>query len=208
MLKEEACKQFYKLYLEFSDKEKEDFAEMANRLLQVNFISGKKNREVLRFYKDKAQIFANYFFMIDLEFGISAELQVAYLKNINNFNRLSLNKNESLVLLILRKLYQTEFEKITLSGEVSINLSDLNTKLAELNNNKENKFNKGEIKTILKKFRDYNIVDYLNFDFEYDPRIIINSAIMIAVSYENMKDIVSKIESYSKVKDDEETDEN
>ena len=48
--------------MEFSDKEKEDFAEMANRLLQVNFISGKKNREmlrfyeVLRFYKDKAQI--------------------------------------------------------------------------------------------------------------------------------------------------------
>ena len=209
MTKDEACRFFSKEYLALAEKDRDSFAESVNRILQVNFIPCKKyNREIYTFYKDNEKLFHTYFFLADLDFGVELNLQVVYLKNIGNMNKMSLNKLESLVLLVLRMLYQKISEEITLSDEVSINYSDLYRELLTIKAI-DDKLKKNTILEILKKYRNYNLIDYVNFDFNDDTRIVIEPSIMLAVSFENMKDIVDKVESYNKGKneDNEETDE-
>ena len=208
MTKDEACRLFSKEYIALAEKDKDIFAESVNRILQVNYIPCKKyNREIYTFYKDNEKLFQTYFFISDLDFGIELNLQVAYLKNIGNFNKMSLNKLESLILLVLRMLYQRLSQEITLSDEISVNYSDLHKELLTVKAI-DDKIKKNTILEILKKYRSYNLIDYINFDFDEDTRIVIEPSVMLAVSFESMKDIVDKVESYKKGnKENEETDE-
>jgi len=208
MTKDEACRLFSKEYIALAEKDKNIFAELVNRILQVNYIPCKKyNREIYTFYKDNEKLFQTYFFISDLDFGIELNLQVAYLKNIGNFNKMSLNKLESLILLVLRMLYQRLSQEITLSDEISVNYSDLHKELLTVKAI-DDKIKKNTILEILKKYRSYNLIDYINFDFDEDTRIVIEPSVMLAVSFESMKDIVDKVESYKKGnKENEETDE-
>lgn len=192
-----------KHYAELSDMNRDMFAELANTLLQTNyFIEKKVNVEEFRFLIANAPLFSAYFSLIDIDFG-------AYLKNTQKHSKLSLNLLESQVLLSLRYLYQMKFSEVTLSEDVAIYYSELNNELKRTGAIKDN-VRKGDIKPILRKYRDFNLIDYIANDIteNSDARITIYPTILTAVKYDDFQELLTKYESYKKSeKEDEETDE-
>lgn len=199
-----------KHYAELSDMNRDMFAELANTLLQTNyFIEKKVNVEEFRFLIANAPLFSAYFSLIDIDFGIDQTYHYAYLKNAQKHSKLSLNLLESQVLLSLRYLYQMKFSEVTLSEDVAIYYSELNNELKRTGAIKDN-VKKGDIKPILRKYRDFNLIDYIANDIteNSDARITIYPTILTAVKYDDFQELLTKYESYKKSeKEDEETDE-
>lgn len=195
-------------YTELSDMNRDRFAELANTLLQTNyFIEKKVNVEEFRFLIAHASLLSAYFSLIDIDFGIDQTYHYAYLKNAHS--KLSLNLLESQVLLSLRYLYQMKFSEVTLSEDVAIYYSDLNNELKRTGAIKDN-VKKGDIKPILRKYRDFNLIDYIANDIteNSDARITIYPTMLTAVKYDDIQELLTKYESYKKSeKEDEETDE-
>lgn len=210
MNRSEAIFILQKQYAELSDMNRDRFAELANTLLQTNyFVEKKMNVEEFRFLIANASLFSAYFSLIDIDFGIDQAHHYAYLKNTQKHSKLSLNLLESQVLLSLRYLYQMKFSEVTLSEDVAIYYSDLNNELKRTGAIKDS-VKKVEIKPILKKYRDYNLIDYVAKDIteNSDARITIFPTILTAVKYDDIQELLTKYESYKKGGDeDEETDE-
>jgi len=210
MNRSEAISIVQKQYAELSDMSRDKFAELANALLQTNyFVEKKVNVEEFRFLVAHAQLFSAYFSLIDIEFGIDQSYHYAYLKNTQKHSKLSLNLIESQVLLSLRYLYQFKFSEVTLSEHVAIYYSELNNELKRTGAIKDN-IRKSDIRPILKRYRDYNIIDYVAKDIteNNDARITIYPTILTAVKYDDIQELLTKYESYNKGEsEDEETDE-
>lgn len=210
MNRSEALMIIQKQYAELSDMNRDRFAELANTLLQTNYYVEKKmNVEEFRFLIANASLFSAYFSLIDIDFGIDQTYHYAYLKNAQKHCKLSLNLIESQVLLSLRYLYQMKFSEVTLSEEVSIYYSDLNKELKRTGAIKDS-IKKVDMKPILRKYRDYNLIDYIANDIteNSDARITIYPTILTAVKYDDMQELLTKYESYKKSgREDEEADE-
>ncbi len=210
MNRSEALTIIQKHYAELSDMNRDRFAELANTLLQTNyFVEKKVNVEEFRFLITNAPLFSAYFSLIDIDFGIDQAYHYAYLKNTQKHSKLSLNLFESQVLLSLRYLYQMKFSEVTLSEDVAIYYSDLNNELKRTGAIKDN-IKKGYIKSVLRTYRDYNLIDYIANDIteNSDARITVYPTILTAVKYDNIQELLAKYESYMKSeRDDEETDE-
>jgi len=210
MNRSEALAIVQKQYAELSDMNRDRFAELANNLLQTNyFVEKKVNVEEFRFLIANATLFSAYFSLIDIDFGIDQAHRYAYLKNAQKHSKLSLNLIESQVLLSLRYLYQMKFSEVTLSDDVAIYYSDLNNELKRTGAIKDN-IKKGDIKPILRKYRDYNLIDYIANDIteNSDARITIYPTILTAVKYDDIQELLAKYESYKKSgREDEEADE-
>lgn len=210
MNRSEALAIVQKQYAELSDMNRDRFAELANTLLQTNYYIEKTMKiEEFRFLIANATLFSAYFSLIDIDFGIDQTYHYAYLKNAQKNSKLSLNLLESQVLLSLRYLYQIKFSEVTLSEDVAIYYSDLNNELKRTGAIKDN-VKKGDIKPILRKYRDFNLIDYIANDISEnsDARITIYPTILTAVMYDDIQELLTKYESYNKSEiEDEETDE-
>ena len=94
MNKNELMKNMSQAYLLLSEKRKEEFSRILNRLLAVNFICGgrKRDREDYYFISENEQLFKDFLMMLDYDFhlykatGIYNErLKKTDLKNIYHF---------------------------------------------------------------------------------------------------------------------------
>ena len=107
MNKNELMKNMSQAYLLLSEKRKEEFSRILNRLLAVNFICGgrKRDREDYYFISENEQLFKDFLMMLDYDFHLYKADRVIYIHNLNNYNHLNLNQMQTIVLLLLRKLY-------------------------------------------------------------------------------------------------------
>lgn len=212
MNRHDAVKRFQSEYTILTDIERDDFARLANRLLQVNYFVEKKkgNNDDYAFLSGRVDLFAAYFSLIDIEIGSDKINKVIYLKNKSGYNKLKLNKLESVILLALRILFQKGLSKVTLNENIDINFSDLGVELIRTKARKDQLKNT-EAVPILRKFRQYNLIDFIGTEFSggNDVRITILPSILMAVNYEDMSDLLAKYESYKKgdAEENEETDE-
>ena len=104
MNKNELMKKMSQAYLLLSEKRKEEFSRILNRLLAVNFICGgrKRDREDYYFISENEQLFKDFLMMLDYDFHLYKADRVIYIHNLNNYNHLNLNQMQTIVLLLLR----------------------------------------------------------------------------------------------------------
>ena len=123
----------------------------------------------------------------------------------NYTSKLSLNKVTSLILLIIRLLYNQKLPEISLDNQIRINILELQEKYEQLLNSNNERLKINELRDGLKILKRYNLVDFKGDDYQKDDfSIIIYPTIQYAVGINNVNEIISKIESY---KGSEENDE-
>ena len=86
MNKNELIKNMSQAYLLLSEKRKEEFSRILNRLLAVNFICGgrKRDREDYYFISENEQLFKVFLMMLDYDFHLYKADRVIYIHNLNN----------------------------------------------------------------------------------------------------------------------------
>jgi len=193
------------------ESERDRFSEISNKLLQVNyFVRKDKYLDDYLFAYKYRDIFSSYFSLSDYSFGIDEKYQIVYLKNNSNFNKLNLKKLESIILLVFRILYHRKSEKVTLSEDIEVNLTDLHIELRRVGYTlDDDRVKKSELYPILQMYRRYNIINYIAKELNDDSRIIIYPSIMYAIDFNSIKETLDLFKKYKASEDDtDEIDEN
>ncbi len=198
-------------YLEgMLQKDKDEFSRVGNRLLSNCFlcksnVTNKADYYFVLKYKDK---FSAYFSLLGYRLEVNEEYGVIQLTNPHNYNRHSFKLYESIILLILRILYDEKKRELSVSDEVIINVGDIHDKFLTLQI-REKMIDKTTLRNTLSVLRRFQIVDPLDKDLsQEEARIIIYDSILMAVRVEDIKQTYEKLENYRKgPKRDEDTDE-
>lgn len=209
MNKNQAVKKLNEEFVTLKEAEKTVFSRIVNKLLQVNFITRKKIADAndYRFVLAYKELFDAYFALADFELNIERHEEVLYIKNVSNFNHLRLRKAESVLLLVLRMLYQSKMDVITLDENVEIYLYEVHDELAKVGYLDNKRMTKETLKPSLQLLRNYNIIDYMDRRLNDDARIKIYPTILFVVKTDSIKDLLDHLDDYVGGADNEETDE-
>lgn len=209
MNKNQAVKKLNEEFVTLKEAEKTVFSRIVNKLLQVNFITRKKIADAndYRFVLAYKELFDAYFALADFELNIERHEEVLYIKNVSNFNHLRLRKAESVLLLVLRMLYQSKMDVITLDENVEIYLYEVHDELAKVGYLDNKRMTKETLKPSLQLLRNYNIIDYMDRRLNDDARIKIYPTILFVVKTDSIKDLLDHLDDYVGGADNEEIDE-
>lgn len=192
-------------------REKDEFKRICNRLLSVCFLcrGNVTNKSDYYFVLKHREKFSDYLGILGYRLDINEEYGVIQLVNMQNYNRLNLKLYESVILLILRILFDEKKRELSASDEVIINLGDIHDKFLSLKI-RDKMLDKTTLRNAISLFRRFQLIESLDKDLNNEEsRILIYDSILMAVRVEDIKQAYDKLELYRKgVKDDEETDEN
>lgn len=192
-------------------RDKENFRRICNRLLSCCFLckSNVSNKSDYYFVLKYRSEFKTYLEVLGYRLEINEELGVIQLTNDYNYNRLNLKLYESVILLILRILYDEKKRELSVSDEVIVNLGDIQDKYLSLQI-REKMIDKTTMRNALSMLRRFQIIETLDRDMgNEESRILIYDSILMAVRIDDIRKAYEKLEIYRKGKQtDEETDEN
>ena len=191
-------------------KDKDEFKRICNRLLGTCFIckGNQTSRSDYYFvlkYRDK---FRMYLDVLGYRLEINEEYGVIQLTNPQNYNHLNLKLFESIILLILRILYDEKKRELSASDEVIVNLGDIQDKYLSLKI-RDKMIDRTTMRNALSLFRRFQLVETLDKDLSNEEsRILIYDSILMAVRVEDSRQAHEKLEVYRKGKGaNEEADE-
>ena len=183
---------FIEEYNQLSDRDKERVKEVAGKLLGktyiVNQIYDRDEKKIIyngeyRFVVNHISIFTQIFELIGYKIDIDYNYGVVYITNELGVNSVKFTKITTILLFVLRLMYDEEKEKLQLSKEVVVTISDINNKLMDIG-----VFNKRITK------QDTRNIQKLDSDTENpDARILIFPSILYAVSNEKLSLIIKLI---------------
>ena len=192
-------------------RDKENFRRICKRLLSCCFFckSNVSNKSDYYFVLKYRSEFKTYLEVLGYRLEINEEPGVIQLTNDYNYNRLNLKLYESVILLILRILYDEKKRELSVSDEVIVNLGDIQDKYLSLQI-REKMIDKTTMRNALSMLRRFQIIETLDRDLgNEESRILIYDSILMAVRIDDIRKAYEKLEIYRKGKQtDEETDEN
>lgn len=180
-------------------KDRDEFRRVCNRLMSMCFIC-KQNADTKSEYyfilRQKA-VFERYLGILGYVLEINEEYGVVQLVNRENYNHVHLKLNESIILLILRILYDEKKRELSLS-DVVVNIGDIQEKYISLKI-REKQIDKTTMNNGLRLLKRYNLVGLLDKDLtQEDSRIVIYDSILMAVRVEDIKRVSDMIALYRK----------
>ncbi|MCK9235314.1 MAG: DUF4194 domain-containing protein [Acholeplasmataceae bacterium] len=211
MNKTAAIKLLNEKYLELKEGEKNNVSRIVNKLLQVNFITKRKPGDAndYRFILAFKDVFQAYFTLADFSLNIYRDNEVVHIVNDQLFNHIRLRKTESILILVLRILYQRKIDFVTLDEDVEIYLHEIHSELTRIGYLDHKRITKDRLKPALTFLRSYNLIDYIDRGLQDDARIKIYPTILYVTNLDSIRDVVNKLDEYTEgeVYLDEETDE-
>lgn len=197
---------FYQQYLQLNEKSQKIFSRLVNKLLNVNFLTQQKENELEDYYfiTNHLELFKAYFSFMDCELIFDINNRVIALYNNQDSNRLNLNLNQSIILLILRLLYNEKSEEISIIDKLTITLKDIHEMFLSTGL-KDRRISKTELKSILSLFKRFNLLDFIDKNVEEDnTRLILYPTLLYAIKLDNISKIYDKLLSYRKQGEDSE----
>ncbi len=180
-------------------KDRDEFRRVCNKLMSICFIV--KRNEATKgdyyFILRMKEVFLRYLDVLGYTLDINEEYGVIQLVNRENYNHLNLKLNDSIILLLLRILYDEKKRELSLT-DVVVNLGDIQEKYLSLKI-REKQIDKTTMNNALRLFKRFNLVELLDRDLmQEDARIVIYDSILMAVKVEDIRRVSELIAKYRK----------
>lgn len=191
-------------------KDKDEFSRICNRLLSNCFICRRNETTKSDFWfiiKYK-EFFSQYLSLLGYRLEINEDYGVIQLTSPKNNNRYNMKLFESILLLILRILYDDKKRDLFTSEEVIINVGDIHEKFLNLQI-RDKMIDKTTLRNAISTLKRFQIIETLDSNLtDEESRIIIFDSILMAVRVDDIKQAYEKLEIYRKGgKNNEEIDE-
>ena len=181
-------------------RDKDEFTRIGNRLLSQCFVCKKNETTRADYYfivkyKEK---FSEYLSVLGYRLDINEEYGVVQLVNTQNYNRYNMKLFESIILLILRILYDEKKRELSISDEVIINMGDIHEKFMSLKI-RDKMIDKTTLRNAISTMRRFQLVEPLDRDLSNeDARLIIYDSILMEVRVEDIRSAYEKLDHYRK----------
>ncbi len=195
-------------YEKLNNNDKKMFARICNKFLNETFIvKNKKNdKEDYYFVLDYLEMFNNYFKYIEYECVKNDRFGVIRIVSTEERNNVKFKKFDTVVILILRKLYYEQSTKMQSIDKIYTTLEEIDleircTEIFDIEKKYERNY-EGTLR-LLKKYKIIDYVDKINQDMSIE----ILPTILLLVD-ENLPDLQTRINEFAqKRKDGENVDE-
>ena len=191
-------------------RDKDEFTRICNRLLSNCFVCRKNetSRRDFYFILQHREKFSGYLSVLGYRLEINEEYGVVQLTNPQNYNRYNMKLFESILLLILRILYDEKKRELSASDEVIVNMGDIHEKFLSLKI-RDKMMDKTTLRNAVSTLRRFQLVEVLDRELDNeDSRLIVYDSILMAVRVEDIRQAYEKLENYRKGgRENEETDE-
>ena len=180
-------------------KDRDQFRRVCNKLMSMCFIVRRNETTKSEYYfiLRMREVFARYLDVLGYTLEINEEYGVIQLVNRENYNHLNLKLYDSIILLILRILYDEKKRELSLT-DVVVNLGDIQEKYLSLKI-REKQIDKTTMNNALRLFRRFNLVELLDRDLlQEESRVVIYDSILMAVRVEDIKRVSDLISLYRK----------
>mgnify|MGYP005758354793 FL=1 len=180
-------------------KDRDEFRRVCNKLMSICFICKQNADTKSEFYFIMRQrpVFERYLGVLGYTLEINEEYGVIQLVNRENYNHLHLKLYDSIILLILRILYDEKKRELSLT-DVVVNIGDIQEKYLSLKI-REKQIDKTTMNNALRLFRRYNLIGILDKDLlKEESRIILYDSILMAVRVEDIKRVSDMLALYRK----------
>jgi len=163
--------------------EQDVFASTCQDLLSGTFIMKDKNKKAYYFILKYKEIFISYFNIMKYDLNVDEDLKCINLSSVLGKNKIRFSKNETIILLFLRKLYEENMrKKVSYNSDVEISSDDLIENISTMYT--KIKINKTFLRDNMKRLKALNIV---NYDTKMNSVVLYNSLLMAVET----KDIVT-----------------
>lgn len=182
-------------------RDKDEFSRVCNRLMSCCFICKKneKTKSDYYFIEKWKDVFEEYIGILGYSLEFNEEYGVIQLVNRENYNHLHLKMIESIILLILRILYDEKKRELSLT-DVVVNVGDIQEKFLTLKI-RDKQIDKTTLNNTLRLFKRFNLVELLDRNAsEEDSRILIYDSILMAVRVDDIRRVSELVDLYRKRK--------
>ena len=197
------------LYEGMLQKDKDEFRRICSRLLGSCFLSkaNPATRADYYFVLKNKELFRNYLDILGFRLEINEEYGVVQLTNPHNYNHLNLKLMESIILLLLRALYDERKRELSEADEVIVNIGDIQDRFMSFGI-RDKMIDRVTMRNAMSLFRRMQIVEILDSDLSREEsRILIYDTILMAVRVDDIKAVYDRIQLYRKGNGtDEDTD--
>lgn len=194
-----------------SQKDREQFRRVCGRLLSSCFICKRNENTKADYYfvMRLRETFEEYLGVLGLSLEISEQYGVIQLVSREGLGHASLKLADSIILLILRILYDEKKRELSLT-DVVVNVGDIQEKYLSMKV-RDKQIDKTTMNNALRTLKRYNLVNLLDRDMsQEDGRVLIYDSILMAVRVEDIQRVSELIDKYRKggSKADEAVEEN
>ncbi len=194
-----------------SQKDREQFRRTCGKLLSSCFICKRNENTKADYYfvMRLRETFEEYLGVLGLSLEISEQYGVIQLVSREGLGHASLKLADSIILLILRILYDEKKRELSLT-DVVVNVGDIQEKYLSMKV-RDKQIDKTTMNNALRTLKRYNLVNLLDRDMsQEDGRVLIYDSILMAVRVEDIQRVSELIDKYRKggSKADEAVEEN
>lgn len=185
-------------------KDRDEFRRVCNRLMSSCFLIRQNDQTKGDYYfvLRHREVFEHYLGILGYTLEINEQPGVIQLVNRENINHVHLKLQESIILLLLRILYDEKKRELSLS-DVVVNVGDIQEKYLSLKI-REKQIDRTTMNNALRLFKRFNLVETLDRDLtQEDARILIYDSIIMAVRADDIRAVSELIARYRKERGEE-----
>jgi hypothetical protein len=192
---------------ELNASQKNIFAKTCLRLLQTGFLARDKhdNKDMYYFLISYKKYFDEYFGVMNYELVLDRDNGAIQLLHQDNQNVLRLNKEETMILLILRILYHQHLARTSVNDNIVISIDEVHTYYDSLELKK--KINKTDLVRVLRLYKRYNIIEPIGDITKSNSKVIIFPTILFAINTASINDVYDLIKRMEPVGGSEQDEE-
>lgn len=187
---------FNELYCSLSEAEKTMMKNVTIKLLKVNFLLRKTNKEMYSYINNHKELLSLFFEYMNFDFNIREDKELVYIKSNDESLISNISKNETLALLVLRILYQKKVDEVSLADEVEITIAELQNELFSISFEQQanDRVKRNTLREMLLIFKQHNIIYYKD-DLSLDDTVItIYPSIEVAMDFKDINEILTRYE--------------
>lgn len=206
--KQSAGLTFFNHFQKLTETEKEKFSRICNKILDKNFLIRQKesDKEDYFFVVGHLTLFQNYFLLMDYMITHYEADQIIALGTEANRNRTRLKRNDTIMLLILRLLYQKKSKEATQLNQILVSVKEIQDELDRTSLFK-GRIPKTELQATMRLMKSYSLIDYQSsLLINDDTRVEIYPSLLRVVNIDDMKKLEEQLKAYSNGGDDDEDD--
>lgn len=199
---------FFNQFQKLTETEKEKFSRICNKILDKNFLIRQKesDKEDYFFVVGHLTLFQNYFMLMDYMVTHYEADQIVALSTEANRNRTRLRRNDTIMLLVLRLLYQKKSKEASQLNQILVSVKDIQEELDRTSLFK-GKIPKTELQTTMRMLKSYSLIDFQSSNLiNDDTRVEIYPSLLRVVNIDDMTKLETQLNAYSNGGDDDEDD--
>jgi hypothetical protein len=180
--------------------ERGNFTRICNKLLSVGFLCKKKqgSRKDYFFVQKHREVFKNYLSVLGYDLEIHEEYGVVQLVNRLNYNHYRLKLYDTIILLLLRILYDEKKRELSLADDVIITVGEIQERYQALKI-RSGMIDKTTMTNALMLFKRFQLLDTLDRDLtQEDARVLLLDSLLLAVRVEDVKEAFEKLQVYKR----------